>query len=107
MCLHACLLARLFVRARVCWPAGGRLLARACARVLARSLVVMRDLRLAWAATRSTFLLPRRAGARVRVCLLVMKDVKDLLFACGYRSFAGPCGRAFARSCGRACARSS
>ena len=40
-----------------------------------------------------------RAGGRLLVCSLVMRD---LLFACGYRSYAGPCGRAFARSCGRA-----
>ena len=77
---------RSFVRARVCWHAGGRLRARAGWRVLAR------------------------AGARVlarslaAVRLVVIETSVLCVRSCG-RAFAGPCGRVFARSCGRACAR--
>ena len=65
----------------VCWPvrAGVCSLVRACS------------------CARSCVCLPVRA--RSLVCSLV---IRDLLFACGYRSYAGPCGRAFARSCGSA-----
>ena len=65
--------------------------ARSCERAFAHSC--------GRACAMATVCMLARAGGRLLVCSLVMRD---LLFACGYRSYAGPCGRAFARSCGRA-----